>query len=129
MATLLDLAIKDSVDRAFAKALAPEGWLRNQIRLHVRWVVWGFVPPFDIKHRAAFTATVAERIHERARKRLRLFGLSLWRVRYPMEWCAAEAEDIVTEWLKSDRIKFGDARYCWDDGRDVADEAMSYWDA
>lgn len=127
--SLFDRAIERACEDAFAKSIAPGGWLRERLRLYVGWTVWGFAPGFGLKERESFTETVANRIYERARKRVKFLGARLWRVPYSEEWCAEEAERIVTEWLKDERIKFGDDRYDWTDGHELADEDMSYWEA
>lgn len=128
--SLLDMKIRETCDRIFAEGVAEGGWLRERIRKHVRWAVQGFEPGFGFEQRQAFTATVAERIHEKAvKRRFRLFGVRLWDARYPMEWCEKHAEEIVANWLSEERIKFGDPRFDWADGRDIADEEMSYWEA
>lgn len=96
----------------------------------VKWGVQGFERGYDASARKAFTASVAARIYAKARShRVVLLGLPLWRVRYPYEWCEDRAEEIVTEWLRDERIKFGDRRFDWSDGNDIADEEMSYWEA
>lgn len=129
MTSLFDQAIKDGCDRAFAKMTAPDGWLTRRLRRDVKWILQGFEPGYGTRQREAFTATVANRIHEKARKRLVVCGIRLWRVRYPLEWCATEAERIVSDWLDDEHIKFGDPAFHWADGQELADEDMSYWEA
>ena len=125
----LDREIARVCDKTFAEATAPGGWLREQIALHIRWHMHGFEPGFGLKERQEFTASVAGRLRARARDRVRLFGIPLWARRRPEAWCADMAESVVTNFLESDRIKFGDPRYDWSDGCDLADEEMSYWEA
>lgn len=129
MVSRLDMRIQEIVEAKLARDLGQGGWLRERIRKHVRWIVQGFEPNYDLKEREAFTASVADRIYAKARRRLTIFGIPLWLIRERREWCEEEAEEMVTRFLESERIKFGDDRYCWDDGSDIADDEMSYWEA
>jgi len=124
MASLLDMHIEQSLDR-YLKSEGFKSWLG----LRVKWMVQGFEPGFDLKDRERFTETVAKRIHDKARRPVYLFGYRIWRKRESWEFCRREAERIVTDFLRDDRIKFGDPRYFWTDGIDLADEDMSYWEA
>jgi len=128
MASLVDRKIAEIADRAWREITSPGGWLFEQIKLHARWVKQGFEPGYGIAQRAAFTASVADRVERKARRRKRIFGLPLWLEPYPRAWCEEEAERIVTDWLGAERIKFGDARYYWNNGHELADEDMSYWE-
>lgn len=129
MPSLVDRKIAEIGDRVWGEITSPGGWLYEQIRLHVRWVREGFEPGYGIKQRAAFTATVADRIEEKARQRKMFLGIPLWLEPCPRQWCEEEAERIVTDWLQIEQIKFGDVRYFWFDGAELADEDMSYWES
>jgi hypothetical protein len=125
----LDIKIRETVNRVFDEATAEGGWLRELIRKHVAWHMQGFEPGYSFADRERFTESVAERIQEKGvRRRVRLFGLKLWDVRYSIEWCRGYANGLVTEWLKDERIKFGDQRFYWDDGKDIADEDLDHWE-
>lgn len=129
MSSLVDRKIAEIGDRVWREITSPGGWLYEQIKRHLRWEHEGFEPGYKLKHREAFTATVADRIEQKARRRKRLFGLPLWLEPYPRPWCEIEADRIVSDWMKTERIKFGDARYHWFDGHELADDDMSYWEA
>ena len=129
MPSLFDLAVERTCDKVIAEAMAPKGWLRLQITRHIRWYKQGFEPGYSLRHRAAFTKTVADRIYDRGRAgRYHFLGIPLWTYRYTPGWCAEHADLIVSEWLTSDKIKFGDPDFHWDDGHAVADEDMSNWE-
>jgi hypothetical protein len=125
MTTLLDLRIERTIDRYFA---SPE--FKAKQRRWVRYIVQGFADGYKIADREAFTQTVADRIHARARSgSFKLFGVKLWKYRYSKAWCLEQAERIVTEWLRDEGIKFGDPRFFWGNGTAIADEEMSHWEA
>lgn len=129
MASLFDQRVAEVCSRVVDEALAPGGWLREQIRRHVRWTQWGFANGTAIRHREAFTKSVAARIHEMGRAgRVRFLGIPLWTYRYPEEWCAKKADEVVTNWLADEKMKFGTRGFDWIDGRDIADDEMSNWE-
>ena len=123
--SLFELAIRNHVRDFMAS-----DEFKSFIRTRMCWALQGYEPGFGGDQREAFTATVAKRIRSKARShRVRLFGLPLWLARYPIEWCEERAEQMVTDFLKDNRIKFGDPRFDWSDGDAVADEEMSYWES
>lgn len=101
---------------------------KEQISRHVKWAVQGFDHGFSIKHREEFTRTIAERIHQKSRIPVYLWGYRIWRSRMPVAECAVEAERIVTDFLRDEGIKFGDPRFYWGDGVELADADMDYWE-
>ncbi len=101
---------------------------RSDMRLWTGWAIQGFEHGFKFADRERFTATVAARIHDKARNPVMLFGRRVWRKRMDPAGCAKIAEQIVTDFLKEERIKFGDPRYHWGDGIDLADADMDYWE-
>jgi len=125
--SLFDMAIaskvKSTLDAHFASPQF-KAWLRTRIK----WAVQGFEPGYDMKQRQEFTATVADRIYEKARRPVYLFGYRIWRARESREWCAKQAERIVTDFIRDEKVKFGHPDYSWRDGSDLADEDMSYWE-
>jgi hypothetical protein len=124
MADLIARAVNAHLD---VYTRSPE--FRSLLTRLVRWGAQGYECGFGPKERRAFTASVAGRIREKARSgHIRLFGVSLWKTRYPYEWCEERAEAIVTEWLRDERMKFGDPRFYWSDGIAIADEEMSNWE-
>lgn len=126
--SLLDMAISNKVKTTLDAYFAGpkfKSWLSTRIK----WTIQGFEPGYDMKDREAFTATVASRIYQKARRPVYLFGYRIWRRRERPEWCAEQAERIVTEFIRGEKVKFGDPAYDWKDGSDLADDDMSYWEA
>lgn len=101
----------------------------EQLRRHVRWAMQGYEPGFSMKDRERFTQTVADRIHEKARNPVYLFGLRIWRRKPDRKWCWQTADGIVEAFLDSEKIKFGDPRFYWGDGVELADNDMEYWES
>lgn len=101
---------------------------KGMIRKHVRWAIQGYEPGFGSKDRQAFTESVAAYIRRHARNPVYLFGVRVWRKPPALEFCATEAERIVTDFLASEKVQFGDARYEWLDGADLAEADMDYWE-
>lgn len=64
--SLFDLWIERTVEDSVRSYFQSPAF-KAQISKHVKWVFQGFERGFDIKHRAAFTATVSARIRDRAR--------------------------------------------------------------
>lgn len=102
---------------------------KAQLRKHIRWTREGFAPGYKLADRERFTATVADRIDRFARRRVRLFGIPLWKAKMDRAWVEDQAEQMVTEFLKDSDIQFCDPDFHWDDGHEIADENMSYWEA
>jgi hypothetical protein len=121
--SLFDVRVRETLDRYFA---SPE--FKDWLRLRVKWSMQGFEPGYEIRDRERFTETVARRIRQKARCPVCLMGHRIWRARLPWAQCRWHAELIVTEFLKDDRIKFGDPRFDWTDGAELADTDMSYWE-
>jgi hypothetical protein len=128
MSSLFDSWIKFVATNSVAAHVGSLAF-KAQVAKHVRWSLQGFEAGFGFKRREAFTLTVARRLHEKAREPVYLFGRRIWRRRMSWEWCEAEAENIVSNWLTDERIKFGDANYHWDNGVEIADADMEYWEA
>lgn len=129
MASLVDREIARVCDKVWNDITAPGGWLREQLTRHVRWSQWGFDNGTGIRHREAFTKSVAARLFEKGRAgRHRFLGIPLWTYRYTEEWCAKKADEIVTNWLADEKMKFGARGFDWIDGTDIADEEMSNWE-
>lgn len=123
MASLFDIHVRNTLER-YVTSSDFKSWLRDR----VKWQVQGFEPGFNAEDRERFTATVAARIRKKARRPIYLFGVRIWRAPERMNVCASEAERIVTDFLRDERIQFGDPQYYWDDGADLADADMEYWE-
>jgi len=102
---------------------------KEQLRRHVNWAMQGYASAYGPKDREQFTQTVADRIYLKARNPVYLFGVRIWRKRPALEWCASEAERIVTDFLRSENIQFGEAGFYWGDGHELADADMEYWES
>ena len=94
----------------------------------IKWTVQGFEAGFDLKDRERFTETVAARIRAKSKRSTTILWWTVWWL--PMKWheCRRHAEQIVTDWLRDEGIKFGDPNFYWGDGHAIADEEMSYWE-
>lgn len=128
MTSILDSWIERTAEGAVRDYFNGDAF-KAMLAKHVRWAVQGYEPGFGPKEREQFTQTVADYIHDHARRPIYLFGIRIWRAREPMEWCLEHAEVIVTEFLKASRIKFGDPQFYWEEGHELAAEDMSYWEA
>lgn len=106
--------------------LAPDEF-RSFLSKRIRWAVQGFTPGFDMDDRERFTRTVERRLFWRSRRWIE-WGAVRFRWFRTAADCAADAEVIVTEFLRDSRIKFGDPDFWWADGHDIADEVMSYYE-
>lgn len=102
---------------------------KARLRKHMRWMREGLAPGYRLVDREKFTATVADRIDRFARRRVHLFGIRLWKAKMDRAWVEDQAEQMVTEFLKDSRIRFGEPGFFWGNGHDIADENMSYWEA
>uniref|UniRef100_UPI0035C9EE10 hypothetical protein n=1 Tax=uncultured Sphingomonas sp. TaxID=158754 RepID=UPI0035C9EE10 len=127
MGSLLDRYVETVATDAVRSYLASDRF-KALVRRCAAWAVQGLEPGYKFADREAFTKTVADRIHEKAREPVRLFGQRIWRKRMDPAECGKIAEQIVTDFLRGERIKFGDPRYDWSDGQDLADEDMQYWE-
>jgi hypothetical protein len=95
----------------------------------VRWGLQGFASGYAFEDRERFTKTVAKRLRKRARRPIYFMGRRIWWARETWAFCSKEAERIVTEFLRGEKIKFGDPRFDWNCGADLADTDMDYWEA
>lgn len=120
--SLLDITIRRKVEKTMPGIIESD-WFRKRLR----WAIEGFEPGYRMKDRERFTKTVARRLFWKSRTRKTIGPVTF---RWFRDWrgCEAEAEQIVTEWLRDERMKFGDDRFFWGDGHDLADEVMSYYE-
>lgn len=123
MSSLFTQTVERHVDNYLA---SPE--FKSWFGIRVKWAIQGFHDGFDMKDRERFTATVAKRVRQKARRPIHWLGRRVWRARYPIQWCADQAEQMVTAFIRDSRIKFGDPDFDWKDGHDIADEEMSQWE-
>lgn len=127
MGSLLDRYVErvasDAVTSFFK---SPE--FKAKLAKHVGWAIQGYAPAYGPRDREQFTQTVTDRIRDKARNPVYLFGFRIWRKRPALEWCASEAERIVTDFLRSENIRFGEVGFYWGDGHDLADADMEYWE-
>jgi hypothetical protein len=124
MASLIETTVERHLD-SYLKSSEFNGWLRQR----VKWTLQGFEEGYDLKDRERFTETVAARIRAKIKRPTRLLWWRVWWL--PLKWdeCRKIAENVVTDFLRNEGIKFGDPNFHWADGHDIADEEMSYWEA